>query len=82
MNATLVVSSAVLGMVDQTEMSDGEVQTPGAVMHLILLVAIEIITKKEFARVIVIKTGVIEIETETDTDPVIEIDMNVTAGIM
>ena len=82
MNATLVVSSAVLGMVDQKEMSDGEVQTPGAVMHLILLVAIEIITEKEFARVIAIKTGVIEIETETDTDPVIEIDMNVTAGIM
>lgn len=79
MNATLVVSSAVLGMVDQTEMKGTEVQIQGAVTHLILLVVIEIITKKGLVRMIVIKTGVTEIET--DTDPVIGIAMNVTAAI-
>lgn len=79
MNATLVVSSAVLGMVDQTEMKGAEVQIQGAVTHLILLVVIEIITKKGLVRMIVIKTGVTEIET--DTDPVIGIAMNVTAAI-
>ena len=73
------MSSAVLGMVDQKGMKDIEVQIQGDVTHLILLVGIGIITKKGFARMIVIKTGITEIET--GTDPVIRIAMNVTAVI-
>ena len=66
-------------MVDQIEMSDAEVQIQSAVMHLILLVVIEIITKKGFVRMIVIKTGVTEIATGMDTGHGTGTAMNVIA---
>jgi len=50
-------------------------------MHLILLVVIEIITRRGFVRMIVIKTGVTEIMTGMDTGHGTGIAMNVTAVI-
>lgn len=64
-------------MVDQIEMSDAKVQIQSVVMRLILLVVIEIITKKESARMIVIKTGVTEIVIGMDTGHGIGTAMNV-----
>ena len=64
-------------MVDQIEMSDAEVQIQSVVMRLILLVVIEIITKKESARMIEIKTGVTEIVTGMDIGHGIGTAMNV-----
>ena len=66
-------------MVDQIEMSDAEVQIQSVVMRLILLVVIEIITKKGFVRMIGIKTGVTEIVTEMDTGHGTETAMTVIA---
>ena len=66
-------------MVDPIEMSDAEVQIQSVVMQLILLVAIEIITKKGFVRMIVKKTGVTEIVTGMDTGHGTGIAMNVIA---
>ncbi len=66
-------------MVDLTEMKGAEVQIQGAATLLILLVLIEIIAKKGLVRMIMIKTGVAEIET--DTSLVIGIAMNVIATI-
>lgn len=60
-------------------MSGAEVQIQSVVMHLILLVAIEIITKKGFVRMIVKKTGVTEIVTGMDTGHGTGIAMNVIA---
>ena len=80
MNATLVGSSVVLGMEDQIVMSDVEVQIQGDVMNQILLVEIEIIIKKGFAILIVIKTEVMESGIETDTGLVIGIALKGTAG--
>lgn len=81
MNATLVVSSAVLGMVNQTETatSDAEALIQGAAMQQILLVVIEIIIKKRLVMMRMIKTGMAESEIETDTGRVTEIVMSVTA---
>ena len=66
-------------MVDQIEMSDAEVQIQSVVVRLILLVVIEIITKKGFVRMIGIKTGVTEIVTGMDTGHETETAMTVIA---
>ena len=60
-------------------MSDAEVQIQDVVMQLILLAAIEIITKKGSVRTIVIKTGVTEIAIGMVTGHGTGIAMNVTA---
>lgn len=81
LSATLVVSSAVLGIVDQTKMNVAGVRIQDAVMQLILLVVTEIITKKGVVKLIAIKTEVVEIVTEIDTGPMTGIAMIVTAEI-
>lgn len=67
-------------MVDQTRMSDAEVQIQSVVMQLILLVVIEIITKKGPVRMIVIAIKT-EIVIGMDTGHGTGIALNVTTVI-